>query len=116
MRISDWSSDVCSSDLKPVAEADPPTRTIRLGDGVAAVEAAAWDALAGGANPFVGHDFLALLEESGSVGPGTGWQAAPLLVEDGAGALVAAAPASLKTHSRSEENTSEHQSLMRIPY
>ncbi|MBB5704691.1 GNAT family N-acetyltransferase [Sphingopyxis panaciterrulae] len=85
-----------------MAEADPPTRTIRLGDGVAAVEAAAWDALAGGANPFVGHDFLALLEESGSVGPGTGWQAAPLLVEDGAGALVAAAPAYLKTHSQGE--------------
>jgi len=85
-----------------MAEADPPTRTIRLGDGVAAVGAAAWDALHDGANPFVGHDFLALLEESGSVGPGTGWQAAPLLIEDGTGALVAAAPAYLKTHSQGE--------------
>jgi len=85
-----------------VAEADPPTRTIRLGDGVAAVEVAAWDALHGGANPFVGHDFLALLEDSGSVGPGTGWQAAPLLIEDETGALVAAAPAYLKTHSQGE--------------
>ncbi|APW71586.1 MULTISPECIES: GNAT family N-acetyltransferase [Sphingopyxis] len=85
-----------------MADADPPARTISLGTGVAAVEAAAWDALAGGANPFVGHAFLSLLEESGSVGPRTGWQPAPLLVDDGAGALVAAAPAYLKTHSQGE--------------
>ncbi|MGB3318343.1 MAG: GNAT family N-acetyltransferase [Sphingopyxis granuli] len=85
-----------------MADADPPARTISLGTGVAAVEAAAWDALAGGANPFVGHAFLSLLEESGSVGAGTGWQPAPLLVVDGAGALVAAAPAYLKTHSQGE--------------
>eukprot|EP01031_Cornospumella_fuschlensis_P009914 gene9913-12162_t len=39
---------------------------------------------------------------SGSVGPGTGWQAAPLLVEDEAGTLLAAAPAYLKTHSQGE--------------
>ncbi len=85
-----------------MAEADPPQRSLSLGTGVAAVDAAAWDALAGGGNPFVGHDFLSLLEQSGSVGPGTGWQAAPLLVEDGAGALVAAAPAYLKSHSQGE--------------
>jgi predicted N-acyltransferase len=85
-----------------VAEADPPARTVTLGSGVAAVDAAAWDALAGGGNPFVSHDFLTLLEESGSVGPGTGWQAAPILVEDAGGALVAAAPAYLKTHSQGE--------------
>ena len=85
-----------------MAEADPPARTISLGSGVAALDAAAWDALAGDGNPFVGHDFLSLLEESGSVGPGTGWQAAPLLVEDAAGALVAAAPAYLKSHSQGE--------------
>lgn len=85
-----------------MAEADPPARTISLGSGVAAVNAAAWDALAGGGNPFVSHDFLSLLEESGSVGPGTGWQPAPLLVKDDGGALVAAAPAYLKSHSQGE--------------
>ena len=85
-----------------MAEADPPARTISLGTGVAAVDAAAWDALHDGGNPFVGHAFLSLLEESGSVGPGTGWQAAPLLVEDEAGALLAAAPAYLKSHSQGE--------------
>ncbi len=85
-----------------MAEADPPNRTISLGTGVGAIDAAAWDALAGGGNPFVSHAFLSLLEESGSVGPGTGWQAAPLLVEDAAGGLVAAAPAYLKSHSQGE--------------
>jgi hypothetical protein len=85
-----------------VAEADPPARTISLGTGVAAIDAAAWDALHDGGNPFIGHAFLSLLEQSGSVGPGTGWQAAPLLVEDEAGTLLAAAPAYLKTHSQGE--------------
>ncbi|WP_137752319.1 GNAT family N-acetyltransferase [Sphingopyxis sp. L1A2A] len=85
-----------------MAEADPPTRTIALGTGVAALDPAAWDALHDGGNPFVGHAFLSLLELSGSVGPGTGWQAAPLLVEDAAGRLLAAAPAYLKSHSQGE--------------
>ena len=57
--------------------------------------------LAGG-DPFLSHAFLAALEESGSVGPGTGWTPAPILVEDEAGAPVAAAPAYLKTHSQGE--------------
>ena len=85
-----------------MAEADPPARTISLGTGVGAIDAAAWDALHDGGNPFVSHDFLSLLEASGSVGPGTGWQAAPLLVEDDGGVLVAAAPAYLKSHSQGE--------------
>ena len=85
-----------------MAEADPPARTISLGTGVGEIDAAAWDALHNGDNPFIGHDFLSLLEMSGSVGPGTGWQPAPLLVEDGKGALVAAAPAYLKSHSQGE--------------
>ncbi|MDO9368952.1 MAG: GNAT family N-acetyltransferase [Sphingopyxis sp.] len=85
-----------------MAEADPPARTISLGSGVAAIDAAMWDGLHDGGNPFVGHAFLSLLERSGSVGAGTGWQAAPLLVEDESGALLAAAPAYLKSHSQGE--------------
>ena len=85
-----------------MAEADPPARTISLGTGVTAIDASAWDALHDGGNPFVGHAFLTLLEKSGSVGPGTGWQAAPLLVEDDGGRLIAAAPAYLKSHSQGE--------------
>ena len=76
--------------------------TVRLAESVAALDKAAWDACAGPGNPFVCHDFLAILEESGSVGPGTGWGPAPLLVSDGADRLLAAAPAYLKSHSQGE--------------
>jgi len=76
--------------------------SLRIGSGVADVPAAAWDALHDGGNPFVSHAFLALLETSGSVGPGTGWQPAPLLIEDEGGALLAAAPAYVKGHSQGE--------------
>src|SRR3546814_14021866 len=31
MRISDWSSDVCSSDLRPVTSADPVTYPVTFG-------------------------------------------------------------------------------------
>ncbi|NJS15691.1 MAG: N-acetyltransferase [Sphingopyxis sp.] len=78
------------------------TLTLGIGNGVADVPAAAWDALHDGGNPFVSHAFLSLLETSGSVGQGTGWQPAPLLVEDAGGALVAAAPAYVKGHSQGE--------------
>lgn len=82
--------------------ADRPNRVARLGDGVSALDAAAWNRLAGTANPFVSHGFLSLLETSGSVGPRTGWQPAPILVEDEGGALIGALPAYLKTHSQGE--------------
>jgi uncharacterized protein len=84
-----------------MAEADPAILA-RVAPGVASLDAARWDALAGSDDPFVGHAFLSLLEESGSVGPGTGWQSAPLLVEDAAGAVLAAAPAYVKSHSQGE--------------
>ncbi len=73
----------------------------RLAPGVASLEPAAWDRLAG-ADPFLSHAFLAALEQSGSVGPGTGWSPAPILIEGEGGAIVAAAPAYLKGHSQGE--------------
>ncbi|QAY96872.1 GNAT family N-acetyltransferase [Methylovirgula ligni] len=53
-------------------------------------------------NPFISHAFLAALEESGSVGRGSGWLPAHVLVEDSAGRLLAAAPTYLKSHSMGE--------------
>ena len=73
----------------------------RLAPGVAAVEPSEWDRLAG-ADPFLSFAFLAALEQSGSVGPGTGWSPAPILIEGDGGAIVAAAPAYLKGHSQGE--------------
>jgi predicted N-acyltransferase len=76
--------------------------TVRLSMSVASLDKADWDACAGDANPFVGHDFLSILEESGSVGAGTGWSPAPITVEDASGAILACAPAYLKSHSQGE--------------
>ncbi|MEJ7934447.1 GNAT family N-acetyltransferase [Sphingobium sp. AN558] len=74
----------------------------RIAAGVADVPRAQWDACAGDANPFVGWDFLTALEKSGSVGPGTGWQALPLLIDGADGQVAAAAPLYAKTHSQGE--------------
>jgi len=76
--------------------------TARIHGGVAGIDAAEWNRLAGDDNPFVGHAFLSAMEDSGSVGPGTGWQAAPITIADEGGGIHAALPAYLKSHSRGE--------------
>jgi len=82
--------------------ADRETELVaKLSSGVSGLNAAAWDRIAGN-DPFVGHAFLSALETSGSVGKGTGWTPATLLVEDDASHLLAAAPAYLKSHSQGE--------------
>src|SRR5215831_19110044 len=53
-------------------------------------------------NPFVSHEFLSSLEESGAVGGRTGWQPRHLLVEGLNGALLGAAASYVKSHSRGE--------------
>lgn len=68
---------------------------------IADVDAAAWDALAGADDPFVEHAFLAALEDSGSVGPRTGWEPHHLVVYDGA-RLVGAMPLYAKDDSWGE--------------
>jgi hypothetical protein len=82
--------------------ADQETEIIaKIASSVSGLNARAWDRLAPN-DPFLGHAFLSALEDSGSVGPGTGWTPAPILVEDDASHLVAAAPAYLKGHSQGE--------------
>ncbi|ANU06577.1 GNAT family N-acetyltransferase [Paraurantiacibacter namhicola] len=75
--------------------------SVRIAPSVGSLDGAQWDALAGG-NPFMRHAFLTALEDSGSLGPGTGWQSVPLVIEDHAGRLLAALPAYLKGHSQGE--------------
>jgi predicted N-acyltransferase len=65
------------------------------------LEPQAWNALAGTAVPFLRHEFLAALEHTGCVGPGTGWTPAYVSLHDATG-LAAAAPAFIKTHSYGE--------------
>ena len=73
----------------------------KIASGVSGLNARAWDRLTGG-DPFLSHAFLSALEDSRSVGAGTGWTPAPILVEDEASHVVAAAPAYFKTHSQGE--------------
>jgi predicted N-acyltransferase len=82
--------------------ADRETEVVaKLSSGVSGLNATAWDRLTGG-DPFVSHAFLSTLEKSGSVGKGTGWTPATILIEDDASHLIAATPAYLKTHSQGE--------------
>src|SRR3546814_9894658 len=93
MRISDWSSDVCSSDLmadRPFGHADE-----------AALVVAAFDA--GVKAPEV----VGVLEAGD--GLGTGYVMRRVMGEVSPAAILDAPP-------RSEEHTSELQSLMRISY
>ena len=73
----------------------------RVAGSVGLLPANEWDALADG-NPFMSHAFLSALEDSGSVGPGTGWSPAPMTIAADDGRLIAALPAYLKTHSQGE--------------
>src|SRR3546814_8156878 len=88
MRISDWSSDVCSSDLERI---HPPRIEIILVD----IEPGATVAVAD-------HARLARLRRRGPAQPG------PAVGDVHAGGAV--------MFLRSEEHTSELQSLMRISY
>ena len=74
--------------------------TARIAPGVASINPALWNGLAG-IDPLLRYAFLSLCEESGSVGPGTGWTPLPILASRG-DHVVGAAPAYLKSHSQGE--------------
>ncbi len=76
--------------------------TLRVHGAIADIDAAAWDACAGGDNPFLSHAFLAALEEAGCAAPKAGWGPRHLVLEDGKGGIDACAPMYLKTHSQGE--------------
>lgn len=83
--------------------------TITLHDSLTRIDPADWDACAcpearDGArpeDPFTTYRFLKALEDSGSVGPGTGWQPQYLTAEVG-GQIIACAPLYAKSHSQGE--------------
>jgi predicted N-acyltransferase len=73
---------------------------LRVVESLAGIPAAQWNALAG-PNPFLRHEFLGALIDSGCVCARTGWQPQFLLLER-AGALAGAMPLYVKSHSRGE--------------
>ncbi len=79
---------------------------IRLVSRISSIDSEAWDALAGDDDPFVEHSFLRALEDSGSVGSGTGWAPLHVTVWDDqkprGSQLVAALPLYVKEHSFGE--------------
>jgi predicted N-acyltransferase len=77
-------------------------RAARFLDSIAQVSAESWNALAGSGQPFLRHEFLLALEESGCAAPRTGWDPKHLIVEDADGKAVAAMPLFRKSHSRGE--------------
>lgn len=76
--------------------------TVRLAPSVGSLDGEQWNALGGCRNPFVSHEFLSALEDSGSVGSGTGWDPAPIIVTDKDDVLLAALPSYAKGHSQGE--------------
>lgn len=85
---------------------------VRIEPEIAGVDAAAWNACANpdgsrsasgsDYNPFISHEFLRALEESGSARAETGWAPQHLVLDDGAGGILACMPCYLKSHSRGE--------------
>jgi len=66
------------------------------------LDASLWDGLCAEPPPFLRHAFLSALEDSGSVGPGTGWTPAHQLLLGAQGQVLAALPAYVKNHSYGE--------------
>jgi predicted N-acyltransferase len=69
---------------------------------IAEIGCDAWDACAGGDNPFVSYGFLSALEDSGSVGKRTGWHPRYAVLRGAGGEVMAVAPAYAKTNSYGE--------------
>ncbi len=74
--------------------------SVRVADSLAAVDPQEWNALAG-RQPFVRHEFLSALIDTGCASRRTGWRPQFVLVERG-GALAGAMPLFAKTHSYGE--------------
>ncbi len=74
---------------------------VKLITSMTQVDCVDWNRLAGDAYPFLRHEFLLALEQSGSVSGPTGWEPSHLLVLDEE-KLIAFMPLYLKQHSRGE--------------
>lgn len=75
---------------------------ISIVEDLAEVPRPAWDACAGDLNPFLSHDFLSALEDSGCVSAQNGWAARHVVIRDLSGDVLACAPVYLKGHSAGE--------------
>jgi predicted N-acyltransferase len=89
---------------RPPSDPAPPRSPphARFLSSMADIDAASWNALSGSGHPFLRHEFLLALEETGCATPRTGWTARHLVLEDAGGRAVGAMPLYRKSHSRGE--------------
>ncbi|MFN8542954.1 MAG: GNAT family N-acetyltransferase [Candidatus Binatia bacterium] len=74
---------------------------VRVLSGVAEAPREAWNALVGEGSPFLEWDWLATLEDTACVGPGTGWRPQPLTLWEN-GRLTGACPLYVKDDGQGE--------------
>src|SRR5258708_16755632 len=77
-------------------------RCARILGSIAHIDAASWNSLLRDDQPFLRHEFLLALEESGCAVPRTGWTPRHLVIDDAQGRPVGAMPLYRKGHSRGE--------------
>jgi predicted N-acyltransferase len=77
-------------------------RPARFLDSIAQIDAASWNSLLREDQPFLRHEFLLALEQSGCAVPRTGWSARHVIIEDEQGRPCGAMPLFRKGHSRGE--------------
>jgi predicted N-acyltransferase len=78
------------------------TLTLTLHAHIAEIDAADWDACAGAGNPFVSHEFLSAMEDSGSANSRTGWLPQHAVLRSECGQIVGVVPMYAKSHSYGE--------------
>ena len=71
-------------------------------DAIGPVDSTQWNRLQGTDSPFLRHEFLAAMESTGCVGPGTGWLPCHVLLFDARQRLAGAMPLYRKTNSWGE--------------
>lgn len=80
--------------------------TVEVHGAIAEIGPDAWTACAANPayadDPFTSYAFLSALEDSGSVGPRTGWTSRPLSIRDVDGAIAGVMPLYRKAHSQGE--------------
>jgi predicted N-acyltransferase len=75
---------------------------VEVAESLAGLPPADWNGLEGTASPFLRHEFLLALEETGCLTGRSGWQPCHLLIRDESGRLVGAMPLYLKSNSYGE--------------
>ncbi len=78
------------------------TLTLSLHAKIADIDPADWDTCAGADNPFVSHEFLSAMEDSGSANSRTGWLPQHAVLRDECGQIVGVVPMYAKSHSYGE--------------